>query len=267
MRRPSRTANSPMLRIRRLPAVLGCAGSLLLAAGLMAEEATPAPAAPDPTAAIVAEGQFRYRQRDLDAFLAIARRHAGNKLSRVEEDQIRQAMIAAFTARESLVQALALLPSNLSPQARDQLALDLLDFQGEPLPPQPLRPPTAATTSATPAPTTAPSAGPILVRLPQLALPRTLEGIGPRTLLLGLAFSFADEATATALQEQAPVIQDAILGYLHGLPPAEFAQPSQPALKEGLETAIRAKLPNFPANAVLVPELEVTVPDAAQPAR
>lgn len=249
-----------------------CIGALLLTAGLLAEDAAVAPSAPDPTAAIVAEGQFRYRQRDLDTFLAIARRHAGNKLSRVEEDQIRQAVIAAFTTREALLQALALLPSQLPAAARDQLVLDLLDFQGEPLPPQPLRPvappsePSPVAPPATESTTAAAQAAvgtPILVRLPQLSLPRTLEGIGQRTMLLGLAFSFSDEATATALQEQSPLIQDAILGYLHRLPPGEFAQPSQPALKAGIEAAIRSILPNFPEQSVLIPELEVVLPDAA----
>jgi len=267
----------------------------LLATCLTTIGVTPAgaaePGGPDPTAAIVAESSnFRYRQRDLDALVAIAHRHAGTTLNRHEEDQLRTAVLSALTVRESLREVLALLPSSLTPQARDQLTLDLLDFEGEAVPPASTRPPaltpqnpnapdavpadaaatpvTAAATeapAATPAPAST-SGDPILVRLPQLALPRTFPGIGKRTLVLGLAFNFSNEATATALQEQAPIIQDAILGYLHGLPVEAFTQPSQPALKQGIDAAIRSKIPTFPVDAVLIPELDVTGGEAKKPA-
>lgn len=239
-------------------------------------------ASPDPTAAVVAEGAFLYRQRDLDAFLAIARRHNGNKLARAEEDQIRNALIAAFTAREALVRALSTLPASLDGPARDRLVLDLLDFQGEPLPSRPLTPENAApapipdaTTAAAPQPATpgattpatseAPAAGatptgaaagPVIVRLPQLVLPRTFPDLGKRTLTMSLAFTFTDGALAERLKDQAPLIQDAILTYLHGLDADAFTKPSQPALKSGIDAAIRAKVPTFPADAVLIPELE-----------
>jgi flagellar basal body-associated protein FliL len=244
--------------------------------GVMAEEAQPPVREPDPTAAIVAEGVYRYHQRDLDAFVALAKRHNGNQLTRAEEDQIRHALVAAFPAREALNQALVLLPASLTSVARDRLVLDLLDYQADPVPPQALRPAApaevtpvtagepavmgnpATTPATTPAsnPTT-PAATPILVRLPQLVLPRNLDGVGDRTMTIGIAFSFTSDQVAKKLEDQSPLIQDAILGYLHGLAPAEFAQPNQIDLKAGIDAAIRAKVPTFPANAILIPELDV----------
>lgn len=265
-----------MSLIRLAPLTLGL-GLLVAAEG---EAPVPTPS-PDPSAAVVAEGTFLYRQRDLDAFLAIARRHNGRKLSRAEEDQVRQALIVAFTAREDLARALTALPASLDGPARDRLVLDLLDFQGEPIPPRPLTPENAAPAqepaapaTGTPAPAPVPEAkpatagdapagtvapdpaSPVIVRLPQLVLPRTFPDLGKRTLTLSLAFTFTDGALAERLQNQAPLIQDAILTYLHGLDADAFTKPSQPALKAGIDAAIRAKVPTFPADAVLIPELE-----------
>lgn len=238
-----------------------CLSLLLAALASAAEPAAtePKPAAPDPTAAVVAEGRFLYRQRDLDALVLIAQRYTKQKLSRLEEDQLRQTLIAALPARESLFTTLDRLPAALSGKARDQFILDLIDYQAEKAPPKPLVPgEPAPAPSAVPAP----AGGPVLVRLPDLVLARQIEGIGRRQLSLGLALNFTDAAQNKAFEAKAAILQDAILGYLHGLPGAEFAEPNQVALKAGLTKAIQAKLPEFPVDAVLIPQLDVTVPDA-----
>lgn len=230
-----------------------------------------APVEVDPTIAIVAEGQFVYFQRDLDAFLAIAKRHNNNNLSRAEEDQLRRSFMVAFTAREPLLQAIAAMPQSLPANVRDQIVLDLLDFQADPMPPKPLTPTNAApqgdVAAATPqagpaavaavAALAAPAAGPTLVRLPPLRLARSFTGKkGEQVLNLGLAFSFSDPALVTSLETQSPRIQDAILGYLHSLSFDEFTMPNQPAMKAGLEKAIQAQVPTFPTGAILIPELD-----------
>lgn len=236
----------------------------LLVAGLVGETAPVAPApSPDPTAAVVAEGQFLYRQRDLDALVLIAQRHTRQKLSRLEEDQLRQALIAGLPAREPLLEIAERLPASLTGKARDQFLLDLLDYEAERVPPKPITPgdvPPASAAAPQPAPATT-SSGPVLVRLPDLVLNRQLDGIGKRQLTLGLAFSFADAAVSKTFEAKAAILQDAILGYLHGLPANEFAEPNQITLKAGLTKAIQSKLADFPADAVLIPQLDVGAPE------
>jgi hypothetical protein len=275
---------------------------LLLASALSAAEAKPetkpappatAPAAapaekpvepppvarqPDPTAAIVAEGKYLYRQRDLDALMLIAARHAKVKFPKPEEDRLREALATALLAREPLMDAIAALPSGFSEPERDALVLDLLDYQAEPAKAPTTPPPTndpaaagGATTSATataPAtgatPPTANDKGPLLIRLPPLSLTRSLSGVGKRTLNMTIALFFRDPTQAQKLQSRAPLVQDAILGYVQALPPAQFVEPNQLTLKDGITAAIIAKVPDFPPDAVLIPELNSGTSDGAE---
>ncbi len=275
-----------MLRSPLLAALLAAALPLVSAAeGVQADAkaatAPPPPQAkPDPTAAVVAEGRFTYRQRDLDALMLIAERHAKAKLGRVEEERLRQVILQAMTARESLLEALAILPAPFTGKTRDALVLDLLDYQGEPTaikenaPPMPTAPPgatapvSAAPGSAAPGSAAPADNGPMLVRLPPLTLTRTLDGLGKRQLSLGLALAFRDAAQAKSLEAKAPLIQDAILGYVQRLPPAQFAEPDQVQLKDGLIKAVIGKVPEFPVDGILIPQLDAGVPDEkAGPAR
>lgn len=227
-----------------------------------------APLAPDPTAAVVAEGTFLYRQRDLDALMLVAARHTRQKLARADEDQLRQVLIQALTAREALLASLAGLPTAITGKARDALILDLLDYQADRAALTPIAPPaTAAPADAATVPA-ATEAGPVLVRLPNLSMTRTLPGLGKRQLVLGIALYFSDAAIGKALENRAPLVQDAILGHLNALPDRDFAEPNQLTLKEGLIAAVKSKVPEFPADGILIPQLEVVAPDApAAPAK
>jgi hypothetical protein len=231
-------------------------GSLLaacLAAGWAGEAApgptVPGPARLDPTAAIVAAGRQIYRQRDLDALVAVAQRHAKGKLGGTDLERVRLVIARALVAREALTAALADLPSALPQSAREALVLDLLDYQAEPAP--------ARTEAAGAAPGAEASAarGPVLVRLPPLQIYRQIGG-QRRQLAIGLALFFADAGLARRMEDVAPLIQDLILGHVHRLPDGEFLAPSQMALKQALAQAIRAKLPDFPADGVLITQLD-----------
>jgi hypothetical protein len=128
-----------------------------------------AAAEPDPTAVVVATGVQTYRVKDLDALMAIARRHAGATLAGADDERLRQAIVASLTAREAFLGALAELP--LSGPARDRFVLDLLDYRAErsasePLPAAPAAPTTPADPSAV--------AGQVVVALPALTLPLSL---------------------------------------------------------------------------------------------
>jgi flagellar basal body-associated protein FliL len=238
-----------------------------------AKDAAGAPK-PDPTSAIVAEGRQLYRQRDLDALVLIANRHLKSKLAPSDEDELRQALIRILVAREPLVDALARLPPSLaSGKAHDALVLDLLDYQAEPAKPPATSDakPTdakgaeakeAAPVDAKAAPDkTADAPGAVIVQLPPLVQTRTLDKVGRRQLSLQIALYFPDAATSRAFEAKAPLIRDAILGFIHQLPAADFAEPNQAAYKKGLLAAIVARLPDFPADGILIPELEVGPPD------
>lgn len=234
---------------------------LVIAIGLAAGEAAIAPP-PDPSQAVVAEGISIYRQRDLDALLLVAMRHARNKLlspdgkaaqlGPADEAQVRQVVIRALTAREAFAAALAGLPERIPAAARDAIALDLLSYQAEPNP------------AAVPVAAPAAAEGPVLVRLPPFTITRAVEGLGRRQLTLGLALAFADAGAAKALEAQAPLIQDAVLGALRAIGPELFVDPDHAQLKARLSDAIRARLPAFPADALLIPQLEAGPAD--QPA-
>ena len=226
---------------------------------------------PDPTTAIVAEGRYIYRQRDVDALVQIASRHTKLRFSKTEEEGLRQAIIGMLISREPLQDAIAHLPPGISGTNRDLFVLDVLDFEGEPskavappaTPADPAAPPTATPNTNTTTAATTPTpeaAGSLLIRLPALHLSRTLPGLGKRHLSMTIALFFRDRAQATKLQESAPVIQDAILSYVQGLSPALFAEPNQLVLKDGITTAIIAKVPNFPLDAVLIPEMDTAAP-------
>jgi flagellar basal body-associated protein FliL len=218
---------------------------------------------PDPTAAIVAEGKYVYRQRDLDALVLIATRHAKARFGKAEEERLRQVLVGALIAREPLLDALADLPGAFTSAGREALVLDLLDYQAEPA-----KPPAAPTSGevpgaapAAPAPAPTDANGPLLVRLPALTLSRTLPSIGKRQLSLTIALFFRDPTLAKKLQDQAPLVQDAILGYLQSLPAAQFAEPNQATLKDGITAAIIAKVAEFPPDAVLIPEMDAAAAD------
>ncbi len=244
------------------------------AAQPVAEAAPATPAVetpqPDPTSAIVAQGRFVYRARDLEALTLIAARHAKRKFTRAEEEQVRQALGQLVTAREPLLQALAYLPALPGP-ARDQLLLDLIDYQAEPAAPPAGAEPLASARAMAPAdatdasptgPTPATADGEVLVRLPPLSMTRTLDEIGRRQLTVGLVLYFADQALAQKLEAKAPLIQDAVLGHLNQLPLNEFVQPNHEALKLGLAAAISARVPEFPHDSVLITQLDVEEPTA-----
>ena len=231
----------------RLPSLLL---PLLAATALSAGEAPPATAAAaiDPTAAIVAQGRFLYRQRDVDALVAIARRHAGKAWSGTDEGAAGAAIAGALRAREDFLAAIAALPPALRGRARDALILDLLAYEADPAP-------TVAGTGPTPAAVVPAVSGPVLVRLPQPTVRRVLGG-RPRTLAVGVALAFASESAAKALEAQAPVLQDALLAAVHALPDAQFTQPDHTAVKTAIDQALRLKVPALPAGSVLLAALE-----------
>ncbi|MBA3684189.1 MAG: hypothetical protein H0W72_02995 [Planctomycetes bacterium] len=273
-------------RPNRLPRRLAhLAVAMLPALALAAEPVAPVvDSAPDPSVAVVAEGAYLYRQRDLDALVMIAVRHSRQKPTRDDEQQLRVAITQALTAREPLVAALARLPASLHGKARDALLLDLLDYQADPMPARPLAPQTAPEqgektapapianlpaepakpASATPPATPAATPGPVMVRLPPLTLVRSIEGVGRRQLTLGLALYFANAEQSKRFEDQAPLIQDAILGQVHQLPAKEFAEPNQLALKEALIKAIQGRVANFPADGLLIPQLEAGAAEDAE---
>lgn len=247
------------------------------ASGKAAEPAATTPL-PDPTTAIVAEGRYVYRQRDVDALMLIAARHAKTRFGKAEEDRIREILVGALLAREPLMDALAALPNTFSGPEREALLLDLLDYQAEPAKPLPAPaagdPAAAATTTsaptasgAAPADSAPPATGPLLVRLPPLTLTRTLPGVGKRQLSLTIALFFRDQTQAQKLQDRAPLVQDAILSHVQALSPAQFVEPNQLTLKDGITAAIIAKVPDFPPDAVLIPEMDASAADgeAAKP--
>ena len=238
---------------------LASACTVVLAGG---EAAVPAQGQPqDPAQAVIAEGQAIYRQRDLDALLLVALRHARTRefsadgkpplISRSDEERIRQVVIQALTAREAFAAVLGALPDQVPPAARDAIALDLLAWKAEPNP-----------AAAAPVAAAALQAGPALVRLPPFTITRAIDGHGRRQLTLGLALAFADAATAQALEARAPLIQDAVLGALRSMGPGIFLDPDHAELKRTLNEAVRAKIPEFPAEALLIPQLETGPADA-----
>lgn len=247
-----------------MPTMRSCLLLAAAAAGILPAGEAPPPAPPDPALAIVAEGASIYRQRDLDALMQIALRHARTRefaadgrvpaLGRAEEDQLRQALIRACTAREGLLAALAGLPAAIPPRARDALILDLLAYQAEAAPG-----PTAVPPEAPPVPS---AAAPVILRLPPFTATRAVEGLGRRQLTLGIALAFPDQATARGLEAQAPRVQDAILGALRDQGPAVFADPDHAVLKQALTAAVRQAVPGFPADGLLIPQLESGPADA-----
>lgn len=233
---------------------------------------------PDPTTAIVAEGRYVYRQRDIDALMLIAARHAKARFAKTEEDRVREVLVAALLAREPLMDALAALPSAFSAPEREALLLDLLDYQAElaKAPPAPAADPSAPNAGTAPAnpggaaaqpPAAPPAQGPLLVRLPPLNLTRTLPGTGKRHLSLTIALFFRYQAQAQKLQDRAPLVQDAILSHVQNLSPAQFVEPNQLTLKDGITAAIIAKVPDFPPDAVLIPEMDAGAGDGREAAK
>ncbi len=235
--------------------------------------ATTAPARqPDPAAAIIAEGKYIYRQRDIDALMLIAVRHAKARFNKTEDEHLREVLTSALLAREPFLDALAALPggsAGFSGPERDALILDLLDYQTELAKvPAAQAPAAGADPTVVGAPVTAvpasPDAGPMLIRLPMLHLTRSLPGAGKRQLNLTIALFFRDPAVAQKLQPRAPLIQDAILSHVQGLSAPQFIEPNQLTLKDGITAAIIAKIPDFPADAVLIPEMDASAGDGTE---
>lgn len=213
---------------------------------------TPVSVAPDPATAVVAEGRFIYRQRDVEALMLIAKRHVKGRLSEAEQEVVRLALVRLLTAREPFTDALSALPPSFPTKAREALVLDLLDYQADPSQRSPK--PDSGTTVAGP---TTSAQDPVLVRLPPLTLRRSLKGLKYQ-LVLGLALHFRDPELAKRLENKAPLIQDAILAHAQKLPDASFIEPDQASLKDGLMKAVLAKVPDFPADGILIPQLETS---------
>jgi len=264
----------PLVRLLLLGAVL---------AGPLAASDSPAPPASspdDPTNLIVAEGRAVYRQRDLDALVMIAARYHHGAFSPADEDQLRHALARILVAREPLLDSLEGLPPAVATgKAGDAFLLDLLDYRASSEHGAYLLPATASASASLPvatepipahAPEASAAAGdaPVIVALPPLVVVRTLPGPVRRSLQLQIALRFADQATSQRIGAQAPIIRDAILGYLDGLSNAVFLEPKQQRLKQGITAAITLQVPGFPANAVLIPQLDSTpLSDDAVPAR
>jgi hypothetical protein len=230
----------------------------------------PAPVATDPSATVVARGHQLYRQRDLDALVLIANRYHHGGFPPADEDQLRHALTRILVARESLLESLESLPVELSHgKIGDAYLLDLLDYQAD------LNPtPGARAQVAAPEPAAVASVdGPVLIALPPLALVRTIDGVGKRQLSIQIALRFADQATSRRYEPQAAVIRDAILGYMDGVSSDFYLEPKQGQLKQGLVAAITSQIPGFPANAVLIPQLDAslassdTAPAASPPVK
>ena len=102
-----------------------------------------------------------------------------------------------------------------------------------------------------------------LVRLPPFVITRAVEGLGRRQLTVGLALAFNDATQAKAMEAQAPVIQDAVLGALRALPGPAFSEPDHMAVKRLLSEALRARIPGFPVEGLLIPQLEAGPADVA----
>lgn len=228
-------------------------------------------AQPDPTAAIVAEGKYVYRQRDLDSLMLIAVRHAKTRFSKIDDQHLREVLTNALLAREPFLDALTTLPAGFSGPERDALILDLLDYQAEPAKGLAItkEAPASETTSAglPGAGAGAPDAGPMLIRLPMLHLTRSLPSVGKRQLNLTIALFFRDPALAQKFQTRAPLVQDAILSHVQGLSAAQFIEPNQLTLKDGITAAIIAKIPDFPPDAVLIPEMDASAVDGIESAK
>ena len=239
----------------------------------------PAARQPDPTAAIVAEGKYLYRQRDLDALMLIAARHAKVRFSKADDEHLRELLATALLAREPFLDAIAALPGGsggFSGPEREALMLDLLDYQAEPAkaPVPAATAPALAADPATPVAGVPPAAapkgaatndkGPVLIRLPELHLTRSLPGVGKRQLTLSIALFFRDPSLAQKLQDRAPQVQDAILSHVQAMTPAQFVEPNQLTLKDGITAAIIAKVPDFPPDAVLIPSMEASAGDGSE---
>jgi hypothetical protein len=220
----------------------------VLAAG---DAATAAPVV-DPTAAVVAEGRFTYRQRDVDALVAIARRHAGRGWQSGDDAATARMLATALPAREAFAAALGGLPASLTGPGRDAFVLDLLAYEADPAVSAPAAMPAPAAPAA---PAVAPAAGPVIVRLPQPTLRRTIA-TSSRTLTVGVALLFPDQTTADRFQSRVEVFQDALIGALGALPDAQFQAPDHALLKDQVERAFRLRIPDLPPGAVLIPALE-----------
>jgi flagellar basal body-associated protein FliL len=128
----------------------------------------------------------------------------------------------------------------------------LLDYQAEPATSDPLA---GGVTPPTDAPVGTIAVSPVIVALPPLSLPRTIEGT--RWILSSeFALRFANRAAANAAEDSAAVIRDAIRGYLQSLPPAAFTTPDQAAMKRELGALLATVLPGFAAHDLLIPALD-----------
>jgi hypothetical protein len=215
-----------------------------------------AAADPDPAAVVVATGVQTYRVKDLDALMAIAKRHGGTTgtAAGADDERLRQAIVAGLTAREALLGALSELP--LSGPARDRFVLDLLDYRAEPTRAE------AVSAPALPSPAAAEpvaaegqtGAGGHIVALPALTLPRSIDGV-VWVLQAEFALRFPDAAAADRAQASAPAVRDAVMDYLQQLPAAAFTVPDRAVMKRELGALIAVHCPEAAVDPLLIPAL------------
>ena len=186
----------------------------------------------DPQAQVLAEGAQRYRQRDIDSLLLIARRHLGRPFQGAEEQALRASLLAMLLAREQLLAEAAKLPPAYTAAQRDRLLLDVLDYQADPGTGVPGG--GAAGAPAAPAPSA-------MLELPAIDMqrPKAADGAMAR-LQAKVALAVPSEA-ADDMRQKLLLVQDAVLAHLHGLDRAVFAsldlEGTRSAIRQGLAKA------------------------------
>lgn len=203
-------------------------------AGLALFGAVPvAGAAEDPQAVVLAEGAQRYRQSDLDSLMLIARRHLGRPFQGDEEQVLRTSLLAMLLAREPLLAETAKLPPAFTAAQRDRLLLDVLDYRADPGTGTPGGAPSNPAPDATAAPTT-------MLELPIIDLQRP-KSDGTMARLQAKVALAIPSASADALRQKLLLVQDAVLGHLHGLERGVFAsldlEGTRNAIRQGLAKA------------------------------
>lgn len=226
----------------RLPLLL-----CVLAIGPTITPATAAAGGSDPSTAVVAEGAYRYRQRDLDALVLIARRYLGRPFQGGEEAATRDAVRRLLVAREAFARERQHLPEAFTASQRDRLTLDILDYVAE-------RNPGHVPGST---PTLRPDPGAVangasatqLLTIPSITLRRSF-GSSSWNLNLDLSV-LADGSDETLI----PLLQDALLTWLHDIDQNAFTGLTPKTCKQGAAKAL-ADLP-LTIRKVLVTAIDV----------
>lgn len=166
------------------------------------------PLPPDPSSQVIAEGHYRYRQRDVDALTLVARRHLGRPFIDQEEKRTRTAIAQLLVAREALLAARTKLPASLTASQRDRLLLDILDYDAE-----------AIDDAVADIPAVAAA-----IDHDELQL-STIPTINLRRDIDGTAWQLAIDISLLATRpagDLTPLIQDALLTHLHELDTTAF---------------------------------------------